>query len=119
MQTSQTTTTRPTSVDLATARILANIAERAQTLFSTGGYRAQAFYTNPAVFFVFPPQIEKLPYVVDTREGKRHCNCPAFAQHKECKHILACDAMIEDDRRADEAAEWHKFGRYDHEDNAE
>jgi len=117
----QTATDSRPIVDLATARTLANIAERAAHLFTSGhkdgGYRAKPFDTNPTTFFVFPPDPTKPVYIVDT--GRQHCTCPSHAENGTCKHYLALMARIEDDRRADEAAEFAAYGRYDFEDNAE
>jgi len=113
------TTTSTRLVDLATARTLANIAERALTLFTKDGYRAKPFENNPAMFFVFPPDPTKPVYIVDTRDGRKHCTCKAFADYETCKHLLGCMTKIEDDRRADEAEEFAAYGRYDFEDNAE
>lgn len=116
-----TTTARP--VDLATARLFANVAERARTLFRTGGYRAQAFESNAAMFFVFPPEVEKLPYIVDTLPGREHCTCPFFAEHGTCKHFQGLLGEIADNARADAEADertaYQTYGRYDFEDNAE
>ncbi len=117
------TTTRTLPVDLATARTLANIAERALTLFTTDGYRAKPFKTDPSQFFVFPPDVNTPGYIVDTSPGREHCTCRAFARWETCKHFLAIEAKIADDRRADaeedERAAYQTYGRYDFEDNAE
>jgi len=125
MQTTPTVQTRPaivpTSVDHA--RILAGIAERALTLFSTDGYRAQQFESNPAMFFVFPPEADKLPYVVDTLPGREHCTCPAHAKWEVCKHRLAVEAEIEAariaDEQADELAAYQTFGRFECDEEAD
>jgi len=91
------------------ARTLANVAERARTLFADG-YRAQQFESAAHLFFVFPPDTDKRPYIVDTLNA--HCTCPFHPQHRTCKHRLAIEEELRDAARLDEQAEYLTFGQY-------
>jgi hypothetical protein len=71
------------------ARHEANIIAKAATLFTTAGYRFRQFSTCPTMFTVFPPQVEKTPYIVDTKLGT--CTCKGFEGAGTCSHLIAIE----------------------------
>ena len=71
------------------ARHEANIAAKAATLFTEGGYRYKPFATCPTLFFVYPPQVEAAPYIVDVEA--RHCSCRGHREAGICSHRLAVE----------------------------
>jgi len=74
--------------DINQARLLANIASRAFSLFQDG-YRCCPFETCPYLFVVLPPAPDTVGYVVDIHPDHPYCSCPCFARHQVCKHYLA------------------------------
>lgn len=71
-------------MSLDEARLLANVNERAQSLFENG-YRAR--WTNDSIVEVTTPK--KRVYEVDT--DKHTCTCPFFVSHEGrygCKHLI-------------------------------
>ena len=67
------------------ARSQANIAARAETLFTTGGYSWYIADTDPYLFGVCSPDGQQ--YAVNMKENT--CSCQAFPNFGDCKHRIA------------------------------
>lgn len=105
----------------AEARTLANIARRAQTLFTDGGYIA--FPLLPNLFRVRSPKGDdytvRVSETPDDELFGSYCSCPCFEKRRTCKHLQAVVLSIEEG--AEEDAEWERCeearnffnGRYD------
>lgn len=81
-------------------RTLANIARRAETLLTTGGYTAEAGRVS-GLYFIAGPQGQEYQVNVGTALGDC-CDCPAFAEYATCKHFQAVDLMLRDEAQAAE-----------------
>ena len=81
------------------ARTLANIARRAETLLTGGGYKVETAW--PGFYHVFGPQGQHYTVITDTLMTPG-CDCPAFADYSTCKHFQAVDLMLRDEAQAAE-----------------
>lgn len=86
------------NAEARTARTLANISRRAQTLFTDGGYRAEAFASD--FFHVFGPEGQHYTVLCGAVAGF-NCDCKAFSEYGTCKHLEAVDMMKSDAAQAD------------------
>ncbi len=78
-------------------RTLANIACRAETLFSEG-YTMETSVVK-GLFYVTGPQGQE--YQVNIGTGLPDgCDCPAFVKYSECKHHLAVKRALKDEAEA-------------------
>ena len=95
------------AVARAEARTLANIARRAQTLFTDGGYSARA--VGPGGYCIFSP--EGKTYAVRISDTPDHeifgsyCSCPCFETRRTCKHLQAVLLSIEEGAEGDTEAD--------------
>lgn len=92
----QTLMTTAQTITINEARTLANIAARAETLWSDG-YKAELFACG--VYHVDGPQGQHYMTTCDEVFG-HHCTCPAFAKYGECKHHLAIAKVVADEAQA-------------------
>ncbi len=99
-----------TTLTIERAQTQANIVARAESLFDTG-YRMNRIGTEGGLFIVFPPQVQKPAYIVDTAAD--YCSCPCHKDHGFCKHRLAVEKELDADRRGAEATYWEEYGRHD------
>lgn len=80
-----------------TARTLANIARRAETLLSDG-YTVERGRVA-GLFYVAGPQGQEYQVNAGTALGN-NCDCPAFAAYDTCKHYEAVGLMLRDEAQA-------------------
>ncbi len=76
--------------DIRFARTRANIARRAETLFTDGGYAAERAFTG--LYHIWGPEGQHYSVLCDDIAG-HDCDCPAFAKYGECKHHLAVASL--------------------------
>lgn len=89
------------------ARTLANIADRAKTLFQSG----YTFEQNTN----YPES-----YIVESPEGRLHfvnlhrgtCTCESFEHYDTCKHLLAVREEVKKEDAMWAAFEENDFGRF-------
>jgi len=106
------------------ARTIANIAERASSLFATG-YTLKALNASAGLYVVSAPANARRadangcplpPYIVDT--AAQTCSCKAFGRWNTCKHLLAVEeeegrtAWAEAQYERSGRADWEAFGKY-------
>ena len=90
-------------MDINLARILANIASRAVTLFTEQGYTMEEDDTFDGFFTVTKPNGDT--YLVIHDGFKKSCSCEAYKQYETCKHFLAVADELEQRRAMCEAYE--------------
>lgn len=88
------------SAEARLTRTLANIARRAETLLTTGGYTVETGRVS-GLYFIAGPQGQEYQVNVGTALGNG-CDCPAFAEYATCKHFQAVDLMLRDEAQAAE-----------------
>ena len=108
-----TATLAAMNAEVRTARTLANIARRAETLLSDG-YTADRGRVA-GLYYVAGPQGQEYAVNVGTAIG-HNCDCPAFAEYETCKHYQAVDLMLKEaaqgeaaDQESEEAEEARNF----------
>jgi hypothetical protein len=78
--------------EIRTARTLALMAARAETLFQRGYTMEEAW---PGLYHVFGPGGQHYMVTIDTIISD-DCTCPAFEKWHTCKHFLAVQKVLKE-----------------------
>jgi hypothetical protein len=94
-------------MNINTARTLANIVDRAKTLFQTG-YTFEKNTNYPESYVV--ENLAGALYFVNIKHET--CTCEAFEHFDACKHLLAVKEEVRRDDAMCAAFEENEFGRF-------